>query len=642
MRIALLIALHFPFTATGQTLDHEIVVATGLPAPSLPADTVFERGSTFFTPILSPDGTQVFFDSELSGPSITWNDDNRALWLWDQASNTHTLIEQSGHPTSEPSGAEWRLFWPRGITDSGELIFRASLLVGTGNISASNDVGLWKRTTTGSSELIAREGDPVPGDASLSLGDVRFDSQDLMPGVSTSGNLIFHASIGSNSDSLFGPDLSGNLVPLVIAGESIPEGSNMLTIDGVGQEPIVNDAGDFAAMGFRSGNGYVVGRGSTGAPEALISGYDTPPGSNAGSFHNFGQNAFLSLDASGTLTLRAAFWEGSDFRWGLWQSTDGGFTKVIFSGEVIPGFESEGYILDVIGRPTSNVNGEVAFLADVNIGVDSNGNPILVEAVLTNVGGSWSILAMELEEAPETDGARFSKLLPDMAMNDAGQVIFNGQLLPASPVTSDNDSGIWMWDPTHGHVLLLREGDTFEVAPGDSRAIDVAFLPVWSQHASGGHDGHPRGTLPNLSVIRVKFKEGKGMGILLATFDPTGTPGGEDTAEPGTDTAPDADTGLGTDTSPDADTNPPADTSPGMDTAPGTDTASPGEDTTTPEPDTTVSADTATAPDTALPPSSGEDDCACQIRVRGTGSGMGWLLLLGGMMLLGHHRRRTS
>jgi hypothetical protein len=66
------------------------------------------------------------------------------------------------------------------------------------------------------------------------------------------------------------------------------------------------------------------------------------------------------------------------------------------------------------------------------------------------------------------------------AINDAGQVLFRAYLTGAG-VNSDNDEGIWATDRSGVLQLIVREGDSLQVAPGDVREIeDLDFLaPSW-------------------------------------------------------------------------------------------------------------------------------------------------------------------
>ncbi|MEZ6095774.1 MAG: PEP-CTERM sorting domain-containing protein [Pirellulaceae bacterium] len=45
--------------------------------------------------------------------------------------------------------------------------------------------------------------------------------------------------------------------------------------------------------------------------------------------------------------------------------------------------------------------------------------------------------------------------------------------LAGSSVTTANDNSLWAWNANQGLTLIAREGDLFEVAPGDFRTIST-------------------------------------------------------------------------------------------------------------------------------------------------------------------------
>ena len=71
-------------------------------------------------------------------------------------------------------------------------------------------------------------------------------------------------------------------------------------------------------------------------------------------------------------------------------------------------------------------------------------------------------------------------------LNTAGVVAFSNFLSGAAAgVTGDNDGSLWWADATGTLELVVREGNLFEVAPGDQRTISV----IGFDSGSNGEDG---------------------------------------------------------------------------------------------------------------------------------------------------------
>jgi hypothetical protein len=111
-----------------------------------------------------------------------------------------------------------------------------------------------------------------------------------------------------------------------------------------------------------------------------------------------------------------------------------------------------------------------------------------------NDAGVWSeglgalrLVAREGTQAPETTAGALFQSLDAPALNEFGQVAFYATLRTgAGGVTSANDTGIWGEDPLGNLRLIIREGDTIEVAPGNIQTVTA--LRFISRNANGG--GH--------------------------------------------------------------------------------------------------------------------------------------------------------
>ena len=92
--------------------------------------------------------------------------------------------------------------------------------------------------------------------------------------------------------------------------------------------------------------------------------------------------------------------------------------------------------------------------------------------------------------APGTrDGVVFSNITSPQA-NARGQLVFQGRLAGVGVERNVNDIGFWVYDPELGLRLVIREGDSVSLRPGDTRTI--SGLARFSSETSGGEDGRQR------------------------------------------------------------------------------------------------------------------------------------------------------
>jgi hypothetical protein len=73
-------------------------------------------------------------------------------------------------------------------------------------------------------------------------------------------------------------------------------------------------------------------------------------------------------------------------------------------------------------------------------------------------------------------------------LNGNGQIAFLGRLT-GTDVTTANDVGIWATDLTGALKLIAREGDQFEVGPGDVRTIRELMFFTGTGNADSRHSG---------------------------------------------------------------------------------------------------------------------------------------------------------
>jgi len=135
------------------------------------------------------------------------------------------------------------------------------------------------------------------------------------------------------------------------------------------------------------------------------------------------------------------------------------------------------------------------------------------EGIWLGPARALTLVARKGNQAPGTPFGVIFSSLSYPALNDRGQVAFSGSLTGPG-ITSLNDHGIWVTDLTGAVTLLIREGDTLEIAPSDIRTVTrVAFYMT----LSGGDDGQPSG-FNNFGQVAFEAEFDRGSsGIFLAS-----------------------------------------------------------------------------------------------------------------------------
>ena len=139
-------------------------------------------------------------------------------------------------------------------------------------------------------------------------------------------------------------------------------------------------------------------------------------------------------------------------------------------------------------RIRSAAAGKSAFSAKVTgPGVTSAND----ECIWSNALGSVAKVVCQGEVAPGAGaGTLFGEFdfTSSFALNDRGEVIFFNHLTGPG-VTGANSASLWFSNAAGTLSLIVRAGNPFEVAPGDTRILsDVSFVA-----GSGDEDGYPCG-----------------------------------------------------------------------------------------------------------------------------------------------------
>lgn len=411
------------------------------------------------------------------------------------------------------------------LNDDGQVAFSGTIR-GNG-INARNDSGIWAGTPD-AIQSVARTGDAATG----APAGVEYSELQTVPSVllliNRLGQVAYHArlrgpGVDDNSSRGLWAGSPGNMVLVARGGDPAPG-----TPDGVyfDSQPIVgfvfNDAGTVAFQGRLAGPGVTpanelgIWAGRPGAIELVVRQQSPAPGGRENwqiidlstpVINEAGQLAFAGQLAGPGI--------GSLNRGAVWVGPPEQLKIAVQTGSPAPGCGAS-VVFYSFDDPVINATGAIALrahLAGEGVVSAQGGDVPNNEGIWAGPAGSLGLVARTGETAPGTSGdTRFESFGPALVLNAGGEVAFRAELV-GPEVMERNDRGIWAGRP--GAVqLVVREGDTIEVAPGDERIIEVlSFGGI-----SGGQDG--RNTSFNDAgqlVFSAYFRDGT-RGVFIATL----------------------------------------------------------------------------------------------------------------------------
>ena len=472
-----------------------LVALSGQQAPGTPAGAIFDLFSA--PDSLNRKGGAVF--EALLKTGVGGVDATNSDGIWVEGPSGISLVARKGSQAPDsPTGAVFDHFYDNPMNRAGQVAMRASLLVGQGGVTLPDSLCMWSNAS-GSLSLLARANSQAPG---VPLGALfrTFDS----PVINASGRTAFYAELVTGAAGVDNTNNQGiwstapGLLTLVARnGDQAPGTPAGAVFDFLDSDPALNDAGKitFAAAlvqgvgGVDATNGSGIWSDRSGALDLVIRGGDPAPGTLPGALFDLfvgapdvnaaGQMAFYGFLQTGPGGI-----SGSNDQ-GIWSEGSGSLDLVAQSGSQAPGTEA-GATFQSFGFPLINSAGKVAFrgvLTPGTGGVTADND----SGIWSNSSGTVALVAREGDNAPGTAGATvFDQINSDPYLNAGSHVAFTSKLRGGSVTAGVNDTGLWAQDATGTLVLLARNGDTIEVAPGDTRTISHLFvIPT----RSTGEDG---------------------------------------------------------------------------------------------------------------------------------------------------------
>ncbi|HEX6961659.1 MAG TPA: choice-of-anchor tandem repeat NxxGxxAF-containing protein [Lacipirellula sp.] len=417
----------------------ELVAREGSQAPGVSRGGAFAEFARY--PLLNDNG-QVAFPALLrTGVGGVTADNNSGVWA--QRDGGMDLVAREGEQApGAPPAASFSSFTANmssegfiAFNNQGRTAFTASLAVGSGGVTTTNDTGIWAETASGLT-LMAREGVAAPGTAVGAVFDDLTTPSDS-PVLNHQGQLAFSAQLRTGAGGV----TSGNDFGIWIA-----------------------DEGELS-LAIREGASAPVPAGAT--------------------FRHFGEvhiNDRGSLMFRGLLNIGPGDVTAANDE-AIWLRRGDAITLVAREGGQVPGAPA-GANYGAFSFAALNNHDRAALSGYLQVGaggVTADNN----SAIWSGPAGDVQLAARENDQAPGAQDGVFSDFFTPN-INTAGQVAFMASLKPSiGGVTSASDRGIWATDVTGALRLIAREGDLLEVAPGDVRTIAQLGFRSNSGNADG-------------------------------------------------------------------------------------------------------------------------------------------------------------
>ncbi len=444
--------------------------------------------------------------------------------LWRENSGTAELIARTKEIAPGISGsALFSSFSNPNINDPGQVAFIARLTEESGGNSVT-DVSLWKGTP-GSISMVAREGDTAPGYSGDTFGEMFSAIGGDTVAFNNDGRVAFINNLNNASarNSVWQENASG-LTMLAKTGWAVPGFADATYGEFHAGIPL-NNNGDLAFFPNIVGNfdwthltgAYLVQKAINGNVTTKYTGFKTAaPGVAGKTFQSFptgSQN--YDMNASGQLVFEAALEYGGTVDHtnisGIWSDAFGSLALVARQGSQATGTPADAVFSSFNSPLVMNDSGQVAFGASLKTdagGVDNTNN----NGIWLETGGVLDLIARAGDRAPGTpDGVVFNSQFINYAINSAGQVCFHTSMTGPG-IDYTNSAGIWLYDPSDGLSLVVREGDEVTLTSGET----VTFIDIVADFpgsCSGGSDGRARyfnnsGEIAFKAAVSPGYREG--------------------------------------------------------------------------------------------------------------------------------------
>jgi hypothetical protein len=309
------------------------------------------------------------------------------------------------------------------LNSNGQTAFFATL---TGaNVDATNDRGIWSDGGGNGLKLVVRDGVPAPG-AEPGVEFSLINSTLSGPRINDSGKIAFHSGlqgsgvVATNNAGIWSDGKGNSLELVALEGNAAPGASAKF--------------------------------GSLLDPFSGIA------------LNNNGQTAFLaSLTGPGVNNTNDL---------SIWSEGRGnGLELVAREGNLAPGTSANFSDFVIIGAPSLNDFGQLAFLAELTgPGVDNTNE----RGIWRDAGGNGlQLVARNGDPAPGTSD-RFFGHVNSPQISSQGHLVFTSTLVGADLIDSSTHESIWRVDSSNGLELVIQTGAP---APGTDANFSRVYGP---------------------------------------------------------------------------------------------------------------------------------------------------------------------
>ncbi len=438
--------------------------ATGNFAVNLSGSLTGMTYMTLLNPVINSQNNVAFAATLTKGYDGVTATDDSGIWA-DNSSNTLEMIAQTSGSAPGTNGGQYMVLTGPAYNDNEAVAFIGKLeLGGTGSVTSSDASGVWS-TSSGSLELVARQGSQAPG-FPLETTFKTFNSIALPD----AGGALFDATVSSGgATGIWAGDTTANLHLISKVGQTIG-GKTVSKITFLPPLPYVSGQNRsfaettgtvaYLATFTDKSTGIVEVNGTN--PVLIIASTDAAPG--GGDFKGFGNPA---VNENGYVAFSATSTSGE----GVWADDDTGTLQLVAGeGQTAPGASAT---FRSAGDPVYSGSEAVAFRGTLKTGggvtsANSTG-------IWSNGSGALALVARAGSQAPGCATGVTFKAFTAVALSDQGNAVFAATLNTSSKlgVTSANNSGIWAQTP-YGTELIVRTGQSVN----GQTVKTLTFLPV--------------------------------------------------------------------------------------------------------------------------------------------------------------------
>jgi hypothetical protein len=488
-----------------------LIAFDGREAPGVTGGIYTSLSETY--PLINNQG-QTAFRSRLAITSGITTLNDTCVWVAD-AGGVPTLVLREGD--SAPGAAPGAVFLDHTdvigqrfsvFNNLGEVATQTRLRIGTGGVTGNNDFGIW-RAGNGPTRMVGVEGAVAAGISPTQY----YGNISATPAMNDLGQVTMFAPLkdtpGGTTNTGSGIWLGDPAVGMTLLarnGQTAP-GAGGATFASFSR-PNLNNASEYAFVGSLTIGGAVTDQNNSamwisrdGNPMTMLAREaDHAPGTGAAVGFSLFENAKINSAGRVTFLAGMAGIPGAGESGittlndtGIWSEGGSGLTLVVRENDQAPDLPA-GVLFDVLGSPTVNADGRIAFLSDLRgTGVTASNNTALWAQ---DADGALRLIAREGSTLDVNDGpgadlrtvAQFGFWSDGggedgqrTGLNDAGQLVF-------SAFFTDSTAGVFVVD-----MNTDLSGDF-----NNDGAVDAADYVAWRK-------GVVPTTTPNYNLWRKNF-----------------------------------------------------------------------------------------------------------------------------------------